>query len=102
MTCGSHLAAREREGAGYRFGKGCCWAVGRLRSWAETFPRVHFHVFISSLLFLFLISFISFARMLQINSNQFLKFYKIQNSPFKTVNNKFPKSNMVLSKASYA
>jgi hypothetical protein len=50
------MSAREREEAGYRFGEGCCWAVGRLRSWAETFPRVHFHVFISSLLFLFLIS----------------------------------------------
>jgi hypothetical protein len=38
MTDGSHLSAREREGAGYRFGFAGKWAVGSIWSWAEWFP----------------------------------------------------------------
>jgi hypothetical protein len=29
------------------------WAAGHLRSWAETFPRVHFHIFLFFASFLF-------------------------------------------------
>jgi hypothetical protein len=66
--------------------------------------RSSFIFLFSFLLFFlwFLYSFVSFAKMLQINSNHFQEFSKIQNSPFKIVNNKFPRTNMVLNKASYA
>jgi hypothetical protein len=55
---GPHVGVQKR-GRGYRFGVGCCWAVGSFLLWAETFPRVHFHIFpffasFSFLFFLFL------------------------------------------------
>jgi hypothetical protein len=41
-------------------------------------PSSLFFLFILFILFRFLISFIDFAKMLQINSNQFVKFSRIQ------------------------
>jgi hypothetical protein len=71
-----------REGRGYRFGEGASWAAGLIWSWARWFPRGPFSIFIflSLFPFLFSISFVSFAKRLQINSNHFQKFSKIQNN----------------------
>jgi hypothetical protein len=57
------------------------WAVGQKSGWDGTFPRVHFHIFLSLLLFFFcfLISLITFANLVQIASNQLCKVSKIQN-----------------------
>jgi hypothetical protein len=71
----------ERGGEGYRFGRGLAgpWAgsdAGLKRCPGSSFMFL-FLLFFSFSVFLFLVSFISFAKMLQFNSNQFLKFYKI-------------------------
>jgi hypothetical protein len=68
-----------REDRGYRFGAGRCWAVGSFWPWAGKASRGPFSYF--SLLyffffFCFLNSFTDFAKMLQINSNHFQRFYK--------------------------
>jgi hypothetical protein len=58
-------------------------ATDSIRCWAERgCPGALFYLFTSFLLFFFcfLISFISFAFWLQFDSNQFLKFSKIQSN----------------------
>jgi hypothetical protein len=59
---------------------GGCWAVGSFWPWAEPFPGSisHFLLFSSFSFYLFFpISFIDFAKMLQITSNHFQRFCKI-------------------------
>jgi hypothetical protein len=75
---GPHISGGRRE-AGYRFGKKGGWATGRLWCWARLLPPGPFYVFSSFFLFLFLflISFISFANMTQIKPNHFHKFCRI-------------------------
>jgi hypothetical protein len=81
MTGGVHLAARERgERVPLRVlrevGRGLLLVLGRMVS-----PEALF-CFYFFLLFSFLISitFVSFAKRLQFNSNHFQKFSKIQNN----------------------
>jgi hypothetical protein len=73
LTGGSHLSACRREGENTASGFNPRWAVGCMRDWAKIHPRGPFLIFFSLLLFLFyfLISFISFAKLFQINSNHF-------------------------------
>jgi hypothetical protein len=55
------------------------WAAGCFSYWAESFPGVLFlFSFLFFFFFYFLISFVSSAKMLQINSNHFQKFSKNQ------------------------
>jgi hypothetical protein len=76
---GPRASERKRKRV-YRFGI----ELGGLRacflSGPNRFPEVQFQIFISlsSFLFLFSISFVTFAYILQTMSNQFLIFYKIQ------------------------
>jgi hypothetical protein len=57
------------EGREYRFGCGRCWAAGLIWSWARSFPRRPFSVFISFAYFLFLISLL-LSNTFQIESKQ--------------------------------
>jgi hypothetical protein len=77
MTGGSHLSARGREEAGYRFGfdflgRGSLAGLGRMASLGP------FSIFIFFLLFFFcfLISFKTFAKILQFKPNFFQRFSK--------------------------
>jgi hypothetical protein len=77
------LSVRGGEGARYRFGRGLVGPRAASPYWAEGFPEaqfIFFFLFFSSsfLLFCFSISFTDFAQLLQINSNHFQKFCKIQ------------------------
>jgi hypothetical protein len=70
----------EGEGRGYRFGEKVSGLQVDSGLGRKGFPRV---LFLFSFLFFFfffcfLISFVSFAKMLQINSNHFQKFSKNQ------------------------
>jgi hypothetical protein len=69
----------QKRGRGYRFGEGASWAAGWFSYWAERVPRGpnSYFSFSSSFLFLFLVYFISFSKLVQIDSNQFVKFSKI-------------------------
>jgi hypothetical protein len=69
LTGGSHLSARGSERAGYRFGCGRCWAAGLIGSWADSFPRGPFSIFISFASFLFLFSLL-LSNTFQIESKQ--------------------------------
>jgi hypothetical protein len=80
---GTHLSASESEGKRTGLGREGRWAVGCIPGWASLSPQARSYFFPSSFLFLFcflfsFVTFITFAFALQINSNQFLKFYKIQ------------------------
>jgi hypothetical protein len=82
LTGGVHSSAREERsrGTGSGFAR---WAAGCFWGWAEWFPPGPFSIFISFFLlfsFLISISFVSFAKRLQFNSNHFQKFSKIQNN----------------------
>jgi hypothetical protein len=68
-TRGPH-GSEGREGRGYRFGTGRCWAVAGFWSWAERLPGVRFHIFLFFTSFLFLISY-SFHRFCKNAPNQF-------------------------------
>jgi hypothetical protein len=57
------------ERAGYRFGCGRCWAAGLIWSWADSFPRGPFSIFISFASFLFLFSLL-LSNTFQIESKQ--------------------------------
>jgi hypothetical protein len=70
MTSGAHLAAREGGVRGYRFGAGCCWAVGSFWPWAGMVPGVQFHVFLFLSLFFFCFSYF-FHRFCKNAPNQF-------------------------------
>jgi hypothetical protein len=48
--------SEQRERAGYRFGEGRSWAVGRFLGWASLSPQARFYIF----LYLFLFSFSDF------------------------------------------
>jgi hypothetical protein len=74
------LVSEMRERAGYQFGLQVSWTMGRIWRWAEPLPLGPFLFFslFSSFLFLFPISFITFANLVQIESNQFVNFSKIQ------------------------
>jgi hypothetical protein len=80
LTGGSHLSAGEREKGAVLvrdslLGRGC------LRYWAGFAPVALFLYFSSFLLFfLFLVYFVSFSFVLQFDSNQFVKFSKIQDN----------------------
>jgi hypothetical protein len=75
------LSAREREKGEYRFGF-AFWAAGYFSDLGRGVPRGPFLFLFCflSFLFLFSISFIAFAYCIQIKSNQFQIFYKIQNN----------------------
>jgi hypothetical protein len=60
---------RERGGRDTLSGL-ASWALGRFFGWAEWLPRGLFHIFISSLPFLFLLSYF-FSRFCITPSNQF-------------------------------
>jgi hypothetical protein len=78
LTGGTHLSLVE-DGREYPLGILAGWAVGRLRDWAEWLPRglFLFYFIFFFFFFCFLISLILFAKMLQINSNHFQNFSKI-------------------------
>jgi hypothetical protein len=82
MTGGSHLSAREREGAGYRFG----FELGGLRACFATGPNgfpgalLYFYFFFPLFYFCFLYFFTPFSNLNQIDSNQLCKVSKIQNN----------------------
>jgi hypothetical protein len=77
-----------QRGEENRLGNGSVFLPG-LRagflSGPNRFPEVQFQIFISlsSFLFLFSISFVTFAYIIQTRSNQFLKFCKIQHNVLK-------------------
>jgi hypothetical protein len=80
LTSGSHESVRGREKEGYRFGIVSCWAAGWLLKLGQTVSPQAFFYFYFLFFFsfsVFLNSFITFAKMLQFKTNQFLKFYKI-------------------------
>jgi hypothetical protein len=82
-TCPGKRDPPVGEGKKYRFGEPSRWAMGRKSGWGEPFPRARFYIFflLSSFSFLcFPDYFISFSFVLQIDSNQFLKFAKIQSN----------------------
>jgi hypothetical protein len=66
-------AGEGTEGTGSEKGR---WATGSIPIWAELFPPGPVSYF-SLLCFFLLISFIYFAKMLQITSNHFQRFCKI-------------------------
>jgi hypothetical protein len=79
MIGGSHMSVRDRERSGYGFGNG---QMGRglislLGQKGSRGPFMFFFLFLF-LLFSFSISFITFAFYIQMTSNQFVKFSKIQ------------------------
>jgi hypothetical protein len=81
MTGGVHLAAREREGESNGSGRGFLGCgldleLGQIGSRGSN----SIFIFLSSFPFLISISFVSFAKRLQFNSNHFQKFSKIQNN----------------------
>jgi hypothetical protein len=79
LTCGPHMLVSVGGASEYLFGRVLGWAVGRIRGWARFSPAASLPRF---LFFLFLfqisISFISFAKQLQMSPNKILKFSKIQ------------------------
>jgi hypothetical protein len=72
LTGGAYMAAREREGAGYRFGEKSRWAAGWFLFWADSVP-LGLLLFLFSFLFSYLIH--NFCK---IHPNQFKPFSKIQ------------------------
>jgi hypothetical protein len=70
---------REKEGTCTGSGESG-WAVGCLSCWAERDAPRPFSIFFSFSAFLFSDYFITFSFVLQIDSNQFLKFAKIQSN----------------------
>jgi hypothetical protein len=82
MTVGSHMAAREREGVGYRFGNLIDGPRAHSGRGPIQIPGVLFHFYFVFSFFFFcsLISLITFANLVQIASNQFVKFPRIQHS----------------------
>jgi hypothetical protein len=76
---GATVSVREKK-RGYRFGcgKNGPWAASV--TWPKGFPGVHFYFFcvLSFSLFCFPISFITFSNLVQIDSNRFVNFSKIQ------------------------
>jgi hypothetical protein len=82
MTGGSHLSAREREGAGYRFG----FELGGLRAASGAGPNgfpgalLYFYFSFALFLFCFLYFFTPFSNLIQIELNQLCKVSKIQNN----------------------
>jgi hypothetical protein len=73
---GPHVSEGERDAA-YRFGRGIAGPRAPFSVGPKGLPRP---LFLFSFLFCFLISFVSFAKMLQIDSNQFVKFPRIQHN----------------------
>jgi hypothetical protein len=88
---GSH-GSEGREGRGYRFGAGRCWAVGSFWLWAGMVPGAQFHIFLFFASFLFLI-FLFLSQILQKCSKTiqttFRDFCKKSLQGFKSVGNKF-------------
>jgi hypothetical protein len=78
LTCGSHKSARERERQRVPVWF-AYWAAGHFGCWAESLPGALLYFFLSFFFFFFyfLISFINFANLDQIASNQFCKVSKI-------------------------
>jgi hypothetical protein len=76
MTCGAHMSACRREGEDTVSGRGVAGSWARSGRGLEWFPGSSFIVFLFFLFFFsdFLISFIGFAKMLQIKSNLFQRF----------------------------
>jgi hypothetical protein len=71
---------RRRGKPGYRFGKRVDGPRAGFCSGPIRFPLAFFYFFVLFFFFFcFLISFVTFANMLQINSNHFHKFCKIHN-----------------------
>jgi hypothetical protein len=83
---------REREGVTVRVcvevGRGPILKLGQMGSPGPFY--IFFFLFFFSY-FLFSISFIDFAKLLQINSNHFQKFCKIHRKVFKPISNMFSK-----------
>jgi hypothetical protein len=79
------------------------WAAGCFNFWAERFPPRPFSIFLFSSLFLFcfLISFVTFANMLQINSNHFHKFCKIHSKVSNQHQTCFQNQSKVFNKRSW-
>jgi hypothetical protein len=82
LTGGVHLSARGREREGTASGAGGAGPWAASGAGPNGLPRVqfYFYFFLSSFLFCFLKSFVSFAKRLQFDSNHFQKFSKIQNN----------------------
>jgi hypothetical protein len=71
------MSVEGREKRGYRFGSNC-WAAGWFHCWAERNAPRPSSIFFFFFFFMFLDYFISFSFVLQFDSNQFVKFSKIQ------------------------
>jgi hypothetical protein len=83
LTMWPHLSASEGRKGDTPLGAGR-WVVGQIWSWVGLVPAALIHLFCSFLfLFMFSISFITFAKEFQIKSNMILKFSKIQNNLLK-------------------
>jgi hypothetical protein len=91
---GPNVSKREREQrvpvqGGVLLGRGIVLAVG----WnGSRGPVSYFSFSFSFPFFVFLISFIDFAKMFQITSNHFQRFCKIPCKVFKSIGNKFSRS----------
>jgi hypothetical protein len=100
LTGGARASALGERRQRYPFGFARCWASGRFFGWAESVPAA-FYSF--SKIFWFSFSyflFLSFARMLQIISNFFLKFSRNQHIVLSHPVTCFQNKNRVLCKTS--
>jgi hypothetical protein len=79
LVGGARMSARGREKC-VPFRDSFRWAVGRNSGWSRWLPQARFYFFpFSFLLFLFsFYFFITFANLVQIDSNQIVNFSKIQ------------------------
>jgi hypothetical protein len=72
---------RENNGTGSGFSK---WAMAEIGAGPKDFPEAYFYFFplFFFSFFCFLVSFISFSNLVQIDSNQLVKISKIQRNKF--------------------
>jgi hypothetical protein len=80
LTSGPHLSVRGREERRYRFERGFLGRRPDLEMGQKVAPRPFSYFFDSLFVFFFLDYFITFSFLLQIDSNQFLKFAKIRSN----------------------
>jgi hypothetical protein len=110
MTGGSHLSARNEKEKERRAERGeraeVCFGADRA-GWVPGTAQVgllafssYFFCAISFLIFCFLISFLDFAKLLQMNSNHFQKFCKIQDKVLNQQQTCFQNQNKIFIKRS--